>query len=470
MVLSKNASAGGTRTVSGDDAVARDEEFADGKSRLTSKNHIRHRRSALIDKAILIIPGRQPRIHQALDDVPIIVQSASPATAAASSAIRPLTYKSHQRRHSSSSSSSSKPSNSSDGSRSLPQQQEQQQQKASSEESSQTSQEGTPASARISRRKARETAADGAAKGKEDVLMNLPSVPSTRDVHPADVAISAFFSLYRPISVTGAVPKLASSKSFDNIFTSRPKPAKSAEVIGTLSSAVESLEAAQQEVQQAQSYDPNSDPDLHAAVTAASSSNNPHHLDGPPTDSPLKFPSHVLSGRYQPFSPPPAPASSESPASETATTEESSASDLPSATLKRSYSTILTILERTHTNGSKTYTARASPIKENDGSSEADTIDPGNFAFNPARMSNPSSFLGRMRLRQNRLNEFRRERMGDWKERAPGSRSDGERASGEDGGMWAISVKRQRRLKMKKHKYKKLMRKTRNLRRRLEKT
>lgn len=35
--------------------------------------------------------------------------------------------------------------------------------------------------------------------------------------------------------------------------------------------------------------------------------------------------------------------------------------------------------------------------------------------------------------------------------------------------IWrAISVKRQRKLKMKKHKYKKLMRKTRNLRRRLD--
>jgi hypothetical protein len=32
--------------------------------------------------------------------------------------------------------------------------------------------------------------------------------------------------------------------------------------------------------------------------------------------------------------------------------------------------------------------------------------------------------------------------------------------------MFAISVKRQRRLKMKKHKFKKLMRKTRNLRQR----
>ncbi|RYZ81296.1 MAG: AURKAIP1/COX24 domain-containing protein [Proteobacteria bacterium] len=34
--------------------------------------------------------------------------------------------------------------------------------------------------------------------------------------------------------------------------------------------------------------------------------------------------------------------------------------------------------------------------------------------------------------------------------------------------MHAISVKRQRKLKMKKHKYKKLMKRTRNLRRRLD--
>jgi hypothetical protein len=35
--------------------------------------------------------------------------------------------------------------------------------------------------------------------------------------------------------------------------------------------------------------------------------------------------------------------------------------------------------------------------------------------------------------------------------------------------MIALSVKRQRKLKMKKHKYKKLMKRTRNLRRRLDK-
>lgn len=38
----------------------------------------------------------------------------------------------------------------------------------------------------------------------------------------------------------------------------------------------------------------------------------------------------------------------------------------------------------------------------------------------------------------------------------------------EIGGYQTLSVKRQRKLKMKKHKYKKLMRRTRNLRRKLD--
>jgi hypothetical protein len=43
----------------------------------------------------------------------------------------------------------------------------------------------------------------------------------------------------------------------------------------------------------------------------------------------------------------------------------------------------------------------------------------------------------------------------------------GRRRRRQDNAMYAISVKRQRRLKMKKHKYKKLMRRTRTLRRKL---
>lgn len=57
----------------------------------------------------------------------------------------------------------------------------------------------------------------------------------------------------------------------------------------------------------------------------------------------------------------------------------------------------------------------------------------------------PRSFLERMALRQLRLDESRAHQ-----------------------GMHAISVKRQRKLKMKKKKYKKLMKRTRNLRRKLD--
>lgn len=61
-------------------------------------------------------------------------------------------------------------------------------------------------------------------------------------------------------------------------------------------------------------------------------------------------------------------------------------------------------------------------------------------------------FLNHMRERQQRWEEYRER-------------------SGIPPPVWrAISVKRQRRLKMKKHKYKKLMRRTRTLRRKLDKT
>lgn len=47
----------------------------------------------------------------------------------------------------------------------------------------------------------------------------------------------------------------------------------------------------------------------------------------------------------------------------------------------------------------------------------------------------------------------------------------GENGEEAEAGVWQlISVKRQRKLKMKKHKYKKLMRRTKNLRRKLDRT
>jgi hypothetical protein len=81
-----------------------------------------------------------------------------------------------------------------------------------------------------------------------------------------------------------------------------------------------------------------------------------------------------------------------------------------------------------------------------------------------------------MRHRQLKWEEYRRDRSegySDGEQRGPSGapRMEIEEQQGDEGrqtDMWAISVKRQRRLKMKKHKYKKLMRRTRNLRRRLD--
>jgi hypothetical protein len=162
--------------------------------------------------------------------------------------------------------------------------------------------------------------------------------------------------------------------------------------------------------------------ELRAAITAESYRKaETQHLDAPPMETAMDFPRHILSGKYQPFSPPAAPVPMDT-AESLAAGAEAADSQEPQ---HRTYTSILTLEESTDENGEVTYVAHSSPFQE----------DP------PA----PTRFYERMQIRQERS-----------RERAEGN------------GMWAISVKRQRKLKMKKHKYKKLMRRTRNLRRRLD--
>ncbi|KAI9767799.1 MAG: hypothetical protein M1840_005480 [Geoglossum simile] len=282
---------------------------------------------------------------------------------------------------------------------------------------------------RPSRRKGRGTTGEVSA---DEALMNLPSVPSTTHLHPSDVAVSTFFSLHRPISVTSAVPTVGTNSSFDTIFNSRSKsPIKPSQVISTISSAVDSLEAAHQ---QGEAYEHSTEDDLHHATAAASVSKSGsaeavRHLDGVPNDSPLQFPGDLLSGRFRPFNPPPPP----TPITPIKRIHAEETRPLE----RKSYSTVLTILESTLPNGSKAYDVTTSPIVAAAGGEHSAEAVP-----------NPVRFLGRMLERQERWEEYRSGRDGD--------------------GMWTISVKRQRKLKMKKMKYKKLMRKTRNLRRRLD--
>ena len=271
--------------------------------------------------------------------------------------------------------------------------------------------------------------------------------------------MSAFFSLHRPISVTSSVPAAAAPTAFDAIFATRARSVKPAQVLATLSSAVDALEAA---AEPEPAYeDGAADNDGRLAVSSVSVSNTTgdgtHHLDGAPqSSSPLQFPSHLLSGRYKPFTPPAAPVPTNVAVPSDGSQQLQQAA-MPSATLRKSYSTILTILESTHPNGSKTYTARTSPMVADD--EEA----PSSYAEHDGGSSSlthrqPASFLARMRLRQQRWQAHLRLRhpRGAMREPARGL------------SMHLISVKRQRKLKMKKHKYKKLMRKTRNLRRKLD--
>jgi hypothetical protein len=248
-----------------------------------------------------------------------------------------------------------------------------------------------------------------------------------------EIAASAFFSLYRPISVTSSFPKAISEEAFAAIFTPRTRAnVRPFDVISTLSSTVNKLEfAAQQEPWNAETDE------LRVAITAEShhAEGETRHLDQSPAESQIPFPQHILSGDYRPFNPPPPP----QPMSD----DQTLAGEPISGTQLRTYRAYLTISESTHANGEVTYMAHSSPLI-----ADIEEPDSADIAEEPNGL--PTNFRERMNIRKERYEEFLHRR--------------GE----EDAAVWAISVKRQRKLKMKKHKYKKLMRRTRNLRRRLD--
>jgi len=160
------------------------------------------------------------------------------------------------------------------------------------------------------------------------------------------------------------------------------------------------------------------------------------HLDQKPVEE-LLFPDHILSGgRYQPFQPPPAPKPMNTEDSHTVGAEAAEAAQPQ----YRTYTAVLTVEESTDEMGNVTWEAHSSPLVAED----PEVTEEANISEPPI----PLSYRERMIIRKQHFEEGR------------GGRGI-ER-------YYAISVKRQRKLKMKKHKYKKLMRRTRNLRRRLD--
>ena len=257
----------------------------------------------------------------------------------------------------------------------------------------------------------------------------------------AEIHVASFFSIHRPISVTTSIPSPTSEASFSALFTPKDRPKYSpADVIYTLSSAVEGMENTNSRSQRQSKMGT----DLHTVVTQASASNADNgtfrHLDNYSSHD-VHINLQELAKNFRPFVAPPAPVPMGYSQESTAKIQQA----LPKRrrTTQKSYSTTLTILESTYPNGRKTYKAQTSPIRE-------EPIEENNLATDmPPASRQP--FLNHMRERQRRLEE--------WRDNGPAK------------DLWrAISVKRQRKLKMKKHKYKKLMRRTRNLRRRLDKS
>ncbi|KAF2964252.1 hypothetical protein GQX73_g9320 [Xylaria multiplex] len=261
----------------------------------------------------------------------------------------------------------------------------------------------------------------------------LPSVPSTQDVPQEALALATFFSLHRPISVTHIFPKTITNDAFAQIFAQRTKTASYNKVVSTLARTVDQLEqpmqklsiASQHATDASASHDMNSDPAQQISLKL-----------GDASEASVYVQLDHMSGQFLPFNPPPIPQplkAAESDNTEIAQSEQTATSQQEPET--RIYKAMFTLEETIDENGNSHITAHTPQLIESDaGTAKFDVSNP------------PRSFLERMALREIRREQVRRQA----------------------NKMLAISVKRQRKLKMKKKKYKKLMRRTRNERRKLD--
>ncbi|KAI6351971.1 hypothetical protein MCOR25_009634 [Pyricularia grisea] len=350
-----------------------------------------------------MLPCSVRRVVSAAPQTPIMgsvgaVAATAGALASAARATR------HQRRYSSSNPSSPDndpkgvPPSSSD--RSMP---------------SQTSKSSSSSSGGDKRRRRTKEPADRSS------FKSLPSVPSTQHLPRESLALSAFFSLHRPMSITHSLPRTVTDDAFASIFLRRGRSEKTQDVISTLSNTVHELEKPMGDLGLS-----HGDADANEGMREITLKN----ADGSDSGVCVQL-NDMLGSKFQPFCPPPLPKPAATEGGSTAAAETVEASENSQVEpQRRLYKAVLTIEETVDENGEVKYVAHSSDLLEDS--------------------ARPRLFLERMAARQLRFDDSRRQRQQD--------------------GMWAISVKRQRKLKMKKKKYKKLMKKTRNERRRLHKT
>ncbi|KAK7745550.1 hypothetical protein SLS53_003050 [Cytospora paraplurivora] len=270
------------------------------------------------------------------------------------------------------------------------------------------------------------------AKDNSPEKQKLPSVPSTHNIPKDSLALSSFFSLHRPISVTHSLPRVVTDDAFAAIFRQRTRAQKSQDVMSTLSRTVEELE------QPMTSLSIQGEADSLQHADEGVHKIDLRHAEG--SEAAVTVQVNAMSGQFLPFRPPPLPqpqTATSAAAAEAAQATRDAEAEADKQPQTRVYKAIFTIEETTDAHGEVKILAHSPELIE----------DPGTGSGS-ANAAEPRSFLERMALRQLRYEDARsqRDRM-------------------VDNSMLAISVKRQRKLKMKKKKYKKLMKKLKHERR-----
>ncbi|KXT02717.1 hypothetical protein AC578_5456 [Pseudocercospora eumusae] len=284
-----------------------------------------------------------------------------------------------------------------------------------------------------------------------DHFAGLPAVPGTQHIDEQDLRTSAFFSLYRPLSLGSTIPPPATETAFESVFRTKQQRdpwenGNSAErrpedIVYALGPLFENLDASASEAQ---------DDGVRWEVLSESPSHQEgsRHLDGPPRLRSLDD----LVSQLRPFTVPPPP----QPFTEDL--KQSEQKKRASKPKQKRYKTTIYLTESTTTNGQVEYSASVSPIERvpEEQSAVEEAVPEGR---------KQSTFRERMqRYRTSKAYLLRQQSMlGSPPTKAPIRRAP---SAARKERMLLISVKRQRKLKMKKHKYKKLMKRTRNLRRR----
>ncbi|OQO09879.1 hypothetical protein B0A48_04233 [Cryoendolithus antarcticus] len=307
-------------------------------------------------------------------------------------------------------------------------------------------------------------------QAQEEPFAHLPRVDNIDQSENGkkDFLLSSFFSLYRPLNISKPVPLPTTDEAWATVFESAPqdpwangnsaKRMPEDEIIApeaTLRLLRINTAAAQ-------------GTDLQWEVLQESSSNpdSARHLDSPP-QSPSSANFDDLVAHFRPFHPPPPP----QPIPSTPATLKKSRSAARAAKASQPrrpkiFRTTLDVTETKSADGQLSYTVTHTPLLPVSSHTAAQSP-PAFYTPSASFLQRPNTltYVQRLRTKQRDSSQLIAVARRDANplravRKAPGV---GRRVQ-----MRLISVKRQRKLKMKKHKYKKLMKRTRNLRRRLE--